>query len=119
MLRAPLCLAALISSITPSLSEPLPKPMFVRLPPLAVEGDRGRAAVPQTRGALEAANAKASALMDAFDGRVARSAQQAIASICVGCSSSARQMKAYPRRVEATALPEGRIVDDPAQAPAN
>lgn len=119
VLRTTICLVLLHSSVLPSASEPGLKPLFVRLPPLAVEGDQSRAAVPQTRAELNEANARATALMDAFDRRIAQSALQATSSICNACSPSTPQRKAHPRRVEASALPEGRIVDDTAQAPAN
>lgn len=105
--------------VAPSASEPWPKPLFVRLPPLAVEGGQGRPAVPQTKAALEEANAKTTALMNAFEQRIDHQAHRALSSICDGCSPSARQAKVRPVRIEATASTEGRIVDDPAQAPAN
>ena len=119
MLRTALCLTALLWFVSPSASEPWLEPRFVRLPPLTVEGEQGRPVAPQTRAALEEANAKAAALMEAFDWRITLRAQQATTSICNGCSPSARQAKVRPLRIEATASTEGRIVDDPAQAPGN
>ena len=119
MLRTASCLTALLWFVSPSASEPLLKPLFVRLPPLTVEGEQGLPVAPQTRATLEEANARAAALMDAFDQRITLRAQLATTSICNGCSPSARQPKARPLRIEATASTEGRIVDDPAQAPGN
>ena len=119
MLRTAVCFVLLLSSTVPSASEPVLKPQFVRLPPLAVEGDQGRLAVSQPRAALEEANAKATALMSAFEQRIDQQAHRALSSICDGCSPTIRQAKVRPFRIEATASTEGRIVDDPAQAPAN
>lgn len=119
MLREAAFLVLLLSSVVPSASEPLLKPLYVRLRPLASEDDRNHAAEPQTKAALEEANAKATTLMNAFDLRIALSAQKATASICEGCSPTARHANVRPVRIEANASTEGRIVDDPAQAPAN
>lgn len=119
MLRTAFCLTALLWFVSPSASEPWLKPLFVRLPPLAVEGEQSRPVVPQTRAALEEANAKAAALMNAFEQSIDRKAHRALTSVCDGCSPSTRQAKVRPLRVEANAFTEGRIVDDPAQAPAN
>ena len=119
MLREAVSLVLLLSSMVPSASEPLLKPLYVRLRPLASEDDRNHSVVPQTKAALEEANAKSTALMDAFDLRIALSAQRATTSICEGCSPTARQANARHVRIEANASTEGRIVDDPARAPAN
>ncbi|KQP33871.1 hypothetical protein ASF49_08410 [Methylobacterium sp. Leaf104] len=109
----------LLASAVPSASEPWLKPLFVRLPPLAVEGDQGRPAVPQTRAALQEANAKAAALMNAFEHRIGQKAHRAMSSICQGCALSAQAARRPIRPMEATALTEEHIVDDPAQAPAD
>ena len=88
----------------------------MELPLQSVEGTPKTAGDLQTRAALDEANARSAAAMDAFDRSIAKRARRAVSSICEGCRSGAGRLAHRTRSMEANALREERFVDDPALA---
>ena len=93
-----------------------PSTRRVQLPLQSATGTPGETDPARADGPLEEAHAKSVAVMDAFDRRIATRARRAVSSICDGCASR-RGIEPRPERWEASALPNGEIVGDPAQAP--
>jgi hypothetical protein len=97
---------------------PVPAP-HVELPMQSIQGSPAASEVQQSEGALEEANAKSAAAMDAFDRRIAGRAHRAVSSICDRCLSTSQDLRPRLPQMKAGAPPKERIVDDPAQAPAH
>ena len=94
-----------------------PSTRSVQLPLQSATGTPGETDPARADGPLEEAHAKSVAVMDAFDRRIATRARRAVSSICDGCASPRRGIEPRRERWEASALPDGEIVGDPAQAP--
>jgi cell division septation protein DedD len=118
LLRAAFSLLAVLSCAAPSFAQSPPPTPHVELPLQSTEGVPTTLESPQTRAALDEANAKAAAAMDAFDQRITERAHRVLSSICDRCLPSAQGIKPLSQPVEAVASSGTLRIRDPKQAAA-
>lgn len=117
MLRAAFSLIVVLSWAAPSSAQSLSPAPHVELPLQSIEGVPTASDSSQARAALDDANAKAAAAMDAFDQRITERAHRAVSSICDRCLPFAQALKPHPRRMEAVAPSDESVIRNPEQAP--
>ncbi|WP_156649621.1 hypothetical protein [Methylobacterium sp. Leaf89] len=117
MLRVVVSLLIILFCGAPPNAAARPSIRRVYLPLQSATGIPGDTDPARIGGHLEEAHAKSVAAMDAFDRRIAMRARRAMSSVCNGCAPPRRGIEPRLERFEASALTDGEIVGDPAQAP--